>query len=371
MDQNTPYFNRLNEVTDETPEVLWGALTPDSDGPAPESPSPIVLQENTQSMTRAYSRVGLSLLVYTVVPVIAYLVLGLTLQLLRPDWLAIGWVDLLLSEIAMYGVGVPLCLLVAGAVQCDPNDIERPKNTWVALFISFFIFQFFATAGNLLGTGIMDLLSHLTGNNYGNLLESTLNDLPLWFIFLAVVIVGPIMEELIYRKMTLDRLIPFGEKRAVFFTALIFGLAHGNLHQFFYTFGGGLILGWLYVYTRRLRYPVLLHVVFNFLGGFLPMLLESWGNIDPTLSEEAYMEAFAANPLPYLLLSLYSLTVLGLALAGLVLLIIFVRRATFRPAEQPIAPRKGYRAYLNVGVCLVLVALVLLFALSFISVPAA
>ena len=58
---------------------------------------------------------------------------------------------------------------------------------------------------------------------------------------------GLFMEELLFRGMILKRARRFGDRTAVAFTAVLFGLMHGNLLQFFYAAAIGLILGYVAV----------------------------------------------------------------------------------------------------------------------------
>ena len=55
----------------------------------------------------------------------------------------------------------------------------------------------------------------------------------------------------------------YGEKTAIVFSALAFALFHMNLFQFFYAFGLGLIFGYVYTRTSRLRYSVLMHMLID------------------------------------------------------------------------------------------------------------
>lgn len=74
---------------------------------------------------------------------------------------------------------------------------------------------------------------------------------------------GPFMEELLFRGMILKRARRFGDRTAVAFTAVLFGLMHGNLLQFFYAASIGLILGYVAVRTSSIRYTVLMHMAIN------------------------------------------------------------------------------------------------------------
>lgn len=83
-------------------------------------------------------------------------------------------------------------------------------------------------------------------------------------LLLGVGIIGPIIEEIIFRGLILNEL-----KRninivaAVFIQALLFGAYHLNLSQAIYAFPLGLILGLVYVKTRSIWGSILIHIFFN------------------------------------------------------------------------------------------------------------
>ena len=81
--------------------------------------------------------------------------------------------------------------------------------------------------------------------------------------FLIPVVIGPILEELIFRKLLIDRIRRFGEWNAVLFSALAFGLFHMNLPQFCYAASVGLMLGYVYVKTGRILYTIIMHILLN------------------------------------------------------------------------------------------------------------
>ena len=62
-------------------------------------------------------------------------------------------------------------------------------------------------------------------------------------LFLYASVLGPVSEELLFRGYALRTLEPFGRKFAIFGSALLFGLFHGNLLQAPYAFLVGLVLG--------------------------------------------------------------------------------------------------------------------------------
>lgn len=125
------------------------------------------------------------------------------------------------------------------------------------------------------------------------------NSVPLW---LLAIVVAPIFEELVFRKLVLDRIGSFGEAPAVLCSALIFGLAHQNAGQFFLAFLLGILFARIYLHTGKIVYTMLLHFMINFTATFDEVGCLIWG------------DGF----------ELWFLLALGvLALAGIVLLVIY------------------------------------------------
>ena len=90
-------------------------------------------------------------------------------------------------------------------------------------------------------------------------------------------VIAPVMEELIFRKLLLSRLRPYGSRFALWASALCFGLFHGNLNQFFYACAVGLVLGWAALSSGRIWQPILLHAGLNAVSTVLLPLLEPLG----------------------------------------------------------------------------------------------
>lgn len=86
---------------------------------------------------------------------------------------------------------------------------------------------------------------------------------PLPLQLLLAGLIAPAAEELLFRRLLLRRLRPYGERFALVASALCFGLFHGNLNQFFYAFLLGLVLAELALSTGCLWQAVLLHALVN------------------------------------------------------------------------------------------------------------
>lgn len=102
------------------------------------------------------------------------------------------------------------------------------------------------------------------------------------FIYIFEIAVIPaIVEELFCRKLMCDALAPYGSKTAILVSSVIFALLHANFSMFLYTFVGGVFKAWLYVGTKNIKVPMLLHFINNFLGAISTVVFYR-------VSEDAY-----------------------------------------------------------------------------------
>ncbi len=91
---------------------------------------------------------------------------------------------------------------------------------------------------------------------------------------LLLAFAAPFMEEYVFRRCLITRLLPYGEKTALIMSALLFALFHGSVNQICYAFLLGLIFGYVYLKTGKLRYSVMLHMIINSMTSILmPILL--------------------------------------------------------------------------------------------------
>ncbi|MGI6232095.1 MAG: CPBP family intramembrane glutamic endopeptidase [Prevotella sp.] len=85
--------------------------------------------------------------------------------------------------------------------------------------------------------------------------------------YLAIGILAPLAEELVFRGAILGRLLQLFSQRlhwvAILLSALIFGAVHGNLPQFVHATFIGLILGWMYYRTNSVAPGVVFHWINN------------------------------------------------------------------------------------------------------------
>ena len=179
-----------------------------------------------------------------------------------------------------------------------------------------------------------------------------------------MVILAPEIEEYIFRKQLIDRMHIYGEKLAVVTSALMFGLFHGNLSQFFYAFALGLVFGYVYLKTGKLRYNISLHMLINLIGSVIgPFFLEKIAVVDKMET----LDLSALKPImPWLIaFGAYVLVLIGLAITGLVLLCSNKRRVSFAPAEMELPKDSRFKTvYMNVGMILLAVGCLVLIVAS-------
>lgn len=95
-------------------------------------------------------------------------------------------------------------------------------------------------------------------------------------MFLYAGIIGPIVEELIYRGFVLRHLEKYGKIFAIFVSAVLFGIMHANLPQGAFAFGVGLILGYVAM-EYSVVWSIAIHIFNNLvLCDLLGMVLENY-----------------------------------------------------------------------------------------------
>lgn len=85
------------------------------------------------------------------------------------------------------------------------------------------------------------------------------------FSIISIGIIGPICEEYIFRGIFLTKLIEEKKNKIIsnLFQSFLFGMAHMNLIQFFYAVPIGIFLGWIYIKSKNLLIPILIHIFTN------------------------------------------------------------------------------------------------------------
>lgn len=142
-------------------------------------------------------------------------------------------------------------------------------------------------------------------------------------------IVAPVTEELFYRGMMLRVFSKANQRFGIFFTALMFGLGHGNIPQFILGFIVGIFLAHITLKHNSIIPSILVHATLNTMNVTLSMF-------DFTVHEETILVNVG----------------LTLAIAGFMMLLIFRIRDKI-PMTTPAQVRRGTSvAASSVGVIL-------------------
>lgn len=327
---------------------------------APEKPFAGDLKE----AKKHFSKLGIGTFAILGIGTAAQLLLIYVVNNALPQVMEHSWGMWLLTFAPLYLIAVPIGLLLLRKVPAKPlekHDLKPSRYIVTAIICIFMMY-----AGNILGTIITVLLQLLPGVSAGNPILGYATDNTLLPKVLFMVILAPVIEEYIFRKQLIDRMHIYGEKLAVVTSALMFGLFHGNLSQFFYAFALGLVFGYVYLKTGKLRYSIGLHMLINLLGSVIgPFFLEKVAVVD---TMETLDFATLEPVMPWLIaFGAYVLVLIGLAITGLVLLCINKRRVSFAPAEMELP--KGTRiktAYVNAGMILLTIGCMALIVASII-----
>ncbi len=318
---------------------------------------------------KVFSRIGFALCILLAVSYGAAFILEMVLLKLVPE--ISTTLSLAVSSVALYGIGVPVFYLFIRKITVDSaaRGNARPSTMLVLFAISVCLMY----AGSFIGAFVYEFV----GENFGFYLrEGTLeivSEIKWYEAFVFTVLIAPFFEELIFRKLITDRIAAYGEKLAIIFTALTFAFFHSSIQQFFYAFFAGLVFGYVYIRTRRLIYPYILHALMNFFGSVAPLFLMEYVDIEEFLaaeSTEAMMEIAAKDPSSYAALlaaGFYGLVMFAIIIGGFVLMPIYKKKLKFEKKELEL-PRdtEATVAFTPIGVILfiaVTVALPVIFTI--------
>ena len=311
--------------------------------------------EETMSAKSVFNRMGIALNVVLIVASVAQIIcLSIGQVVVGVDVELPSYLTMVLTFAPIYCIAMPIGIAM---IKKIPSQMASESSLGIGDFIKYQIICIpIMYIGNIIGTFLSYVLSSGTATNA---LESILSADNMAINIFFVVILAPIFEELIFRKLLIDRCSKYGEKTAIIFSALMFGLFHGNLFQFFYAFGIGLILAYVYTHTRKLRYPILMHMIINFWGSVPGVMLLS--QLDEEVLNQVMMgtadEATILSIAPAILGLLAMLLVnVILSIVGIVLIFKNKRKITFAPASEELEKGQIFRTvYCNAGVILLVV----------------
>lgn len=342
--------------------------------PMPQYPQPPIANRNPffewlKQTRRDFSRIGASLCLMVVIwYALATVLEGALYAAVGGKGEAPNWVTYVGSGVPLYLIAMPIAVMLMGkSTVIETRKFDMKPGLFFKLLLMCLPMMW---AGSVFGSMLSMVLSNGEATDRVADLAMQTN---IWNV-VFLVIVGPIFEEWLFRKQLIDHTRKYGEKTAILLSGLAFGLFHMNLFQFFYAFLLGLMFGYVYTRTSKLRYSTAMHMIINFNGGVLAPWVLTRVDLDQLekVSEAAEngnaaaMEQWASQNVEGLAIMLVYFVLYGaVILAGFVLLIRNFKRFEFytTPEELP----RGTRAKTvcgNVGMIMFIMVTCMLTAVN-------
>ena len=291
-----------------------------------------------------FSRIGFAMGFFFLIHQLTVAVVSYMVQTLLPSLANQGWYFWLMNYACLYLIAFPVCVRILSGVPDGTYDkkarlrLSRGNIVVLAIMSIGIVYPL-----NMLTTLLSTFVSQFKEGGLTNPLEVIVLSSNPWVNLLFVGLIAPVMEEILFRGILLTKLIRFGGKTYVFFSAFLFALFHANLYQLLYAFVLGSMFATVTYYTGTIKHSILLHIIVNIIGGGVGSLLLHYGN-------ETVM-------------GVWGIIVLGMVIFGLFVLFRFWRKykdaIRFEPGILPFPGRKA--ALLNRGMVfyMVLIAIVL------------
>ena len=341
--------------------------------PMPQYPQPPIANnpffEWLKQTRRDFSRIGASLCLMVVIwYALATVLEGALYAAVGGKGEAPNWVTYVGSGVPLYLIAMPIAVMLMGkSTVIETRKFDMKPGLFFKLLLMCLPMMW---AGSVFGSMLSMVLSNGEATDRVADLAMQTN---IWNV-VFLVIVGPIFEEWLFRKQLIDHTRKYGEKTAILLSGLAFGLFHMNLFQFFYAFLLGLMFGYVYTRTSKLRYSTAMHMIINFNGGVLAPWVLTRVDLDQLekVSEAAEngnaaaMEQWASQNVEGLAIMLVYFVLYGaVILAGFVLLIRNFKKFEFYTAPEEL-PR-GTRAKTvcgNVGMIMFIMVTCMLTAVN-------
>lgn len=342
--------------------------------PMPQYPQPPIANRNPffewlKQARRDFSRIGASLCLMVVIwYALATVLEGALYAAVGGKGEAPNWVTYVGSGVPLYLIAMPIAVMLMGkSTVIETRKFDMKPGLFFKLLLMCLPMMW---VGSVFGSMLSMALSNGEATDRVADLAMQTN---IWNV-VFLVIVGPVFEEWLFRKQLIDRTRKYGEKTAILLSGLAFGLFHMNLFQFFYAFLLGLMFGYVYTRTSKLRYSTAMHMIINFNGGVLAPWVLTRVDLDQLekVSEAAEngnaaaMEQWASQNVEGLAIMLVYFVLYGaVILAGFVLLIRNFKKFEFYTAPEEL-PR-GTRAKTvcgNVGMIMFIMVTCMLTAVN-------
>jgi membrane protease YdiL (CAAX protease family) len=319
-----------------------------------------------KSHKKIFSSLGFAILVYVAISQALSIVAGIIIGVFAPKALMGYDFALVLSSVIQYIIAFPVFCFMMRKI---PASAPVGEQLGVKKILKYgAVCMFFMYVGSYISTFLMTNVGSLLGEMPENSIDTLMDNTNILLSVLIVGLIGPIFEELMFRKLLIDRLTPYGDVIAIFFPSLMFALFHGNFYQFFYAFLLGVIFSYIYVKTGKIIYSTILHMFINLFCGVLPSAVFSMLDYEELLELAAAgqitEEYVAANMLPLALFVIYTYGMLAMVGVGLFIFLRNIKNVHINKGAVRFPKGTGAEViFFNlgtiafIGLCIVLIAL--------------
>ncbi len=221
--------------------------------------------QETLSPRKLLSKAGIALSIFAAVVLGVQTIIEALVRSYRPEYAKADWYVWLVTAVSIVLIGFPVYALLMRRLPNSPRG-EAVKLSPAGLITIFFICTAAMYITNIFSTVLTILISLIKGEELVNPAADAILNGNFYITIIYAAVIAPVIEELIFRKILLDKLRRFGELPAILMTGIAFGLFHLNLSQFFYATVLGFIFAYVTIRTNTVIYAILLHMMINLLS---------------------------------------------------------------------------------------------------------
>ena len=292
----------------------------------------LISDRNTETnAAEGLDKVSLRFSVFSLAVTFIQLMVSLALASLNldSDPKLLSLISFALIAISVDLIGFPL---ICGLTKNIPaREIPKQKIGFFGFIPYIFMTVGIVIVGMIIGTLVHNAITSPFGGSSNVLSQLLLSSSPIPRI-LVVGILAPVFEELIFRKILIDRLSKYGTFLAILVSGLFFGLFHGNFSQFFFAAMLGFLFAFLYAKTGKVILTIILHMMVN-LGTSVvtTFIYQKILEVNPSFNLSAdYLSSNPEAAIPVALLGLWFGFAILVGLIGIVIFIIFAATKKFR-----------------------------------------
>ena len=344
--------------------------------------------ENSELMKKSYSKYAFSAIMFLVAAVIVQLFNNIVLTNILPESFTkssiFSFLNIIIPE---YFVGFPiLIILIMLVFKMDKKAPEKNKFGFGKFIVVLFMMIGAVGVGAVIGSVVNFAIVLPFGVKFANsnALANMMNGSSAFWRILTVGILAPIVEEFVFRKFLIDRVVKYGEWVAIITSGLMFGLFHGNFSQFFFATLIGGIFAYVYIRTGKIWITIIYHMLLNLATSVVTTTLLGMADYEAVNRYSELSKQVLANPsdtalqaemteammasIPYILLCLWFIFLIFLAIVGIVVWIIVLakKKIQVQPTEAQVEKGMKY-AWGNIGMIIFIIGTVGLFIANYLT----